>query len=399
MRTYFIILLMSIVHFLNAQNVGIGTNSPMEKLHIDGNVRIDTTLQIMNGFIEMPSIFKNIIIGSNNFSLDLNTTENIAIGYNSQNKIETGSYNTSVGVNSLVHNVSGHFNVAFGNSAGFNNKGDHNTFIGTAADGLNTNNSTAIGYFAKVTQSNSIILGREGLNSYDKDKVGIGTSSPSAQLALGGANSGYSGDNVQLLLSGGLNEGTNLGSNDGTFKLRIEGYNNDGPAIYPIYAIDENDQVDFYIRNRPSASGSATLYIAGNAIKPGGGLWSASSDRRLKKDIVDYNDGLDIINQIHPVKFHYNKISGYTTSTEHIGVIAQELEPIAPYMVSNHEIKGEDYLQVDNSAMIYMLVNAVQELSEKVDALTHENQELKVTVESLTQTNPKVNVLKNLKSE
>jgi hypothetical protein len=77
--------------------------------------------------------------------------------------------------------------------------------------------------------------------------------------------------------------------------------------------------------------------VDGSAGKPGGGSWTNSSDRRLKQNINDYGDGLDEVMRIRPVTFHYNDLSGYDTDPEYVGVIAQELQEVAPYMVSESE--------------------------------------------------------------
>ncbi len=103
--------------------------------------------------------------------------------------------------------------------------------------------------------------------------------------------------------------------------------------------------------------------------KVGGGTWTASSDRRLKRNISEYTGGLDDILAIRPVQFQYNGLSGYDTEKEHIGVIAQELAEIAPYMVGTYTKDGTEYLEVDNSAMIYMLINAVKEQQAQIDDL------------------------------
>lgn len=121
------------------------------------------------------------------------------------------------------------------------------------------------------------------------------------------------------------------------------------------------------------STGAWGIYSTGAAAKPGGGSWSAISDRRLKENIVDYQDGLTQLLKIRPVKYHYNKQSGLNASIEYVGVLAQDLQEIAPYMVRksalpNDESKTE-YLNVDNSAMIYMLVNAVKEQQAQIEAL------------------------------
>lgn len=125
-------------------------------------------------------------------------------------------------------------------------------------------------------------------------------------------------------------------------------------------------------------AGSSTLYlqydggaleIGGTAAKPGGGSWSATSDARLKQDIRPYTDGLQALLGINPVYFHYNKQSGYNTQKEYIGVIAQELQKTAPYMVDTFKKDNNEYLSVDNSPMIYMLINAVKEQQKQIEEL------------------------------
>lgn len=132
-----------------------------------------------------------------------------------------------------------------------------------------------------------------------------------------------------------------------------------------------------------------TLEVQGQATKPGGGSWTNSSDRRLKKDIKEYEDGLEELMQIRPVTFHYNKKSGYDTEKEWVGVIAQELQEVTPYMIGSYSdtTSGKEYLTVDNSAMTYMLINAVQELKAEVESLKQESASLRAETESLRQLN------------
>ena len=117
------------------------------------------------------------------------------------------------------------------------------------------------------------------------------------------------------------------------------------------------------------------LHTGGAAFKPGGGNWTASSDRRLKKNISSFTDGLDEIMQVRPVNFEYKEVPG-----EYVGIIAQEMQQIAPYMIDD---SGE-YLTYDGTALTYMLVNAVQEQQniierqqEQIDMLISEIENLK----------------------
>lgn len=65
---------------------------------------------------------------------------------------------------------------------------------------------------------------------------------------------------AQLDLAGSINKGQNINGK----KLWIRSYDSDGSQVYIIKAEDENGGVDFYILNKPSSSGRATMYFAGN---------------------------------------------------------------------------------------------------------------------------------------
>jgi len=80
---------------------------------------------------------------------------------------------------------------------------------------------------------------------------------------------------------------------------------------------------------------------------------------------------------IEPISYHYNRLSGNDTEPEYIGVIAQELKEIAPYMVGSFEKDGTEYLDVDNSAMMYMLINAVKEQQTTITQLKAEMKEIR----------------------
>ncbi len=118
-------------------------------------------------------------------ALRFNTTggSNVAIGVNANERNTTGNFNSAVGMGALNTNTTGQRNVAIGLSAGSfsaNTTGSDNTFIGSYSDVLinNLTNATAIGYNAKVGQSNALILGSGGVN------VGIGTTTPANRFTI-----------------------------------------------------------------------------------------------------------------------------------------------------------------------------------------------------------------------
>ncbi|WP_413943352.1 tail fiber domain-containing protein [Bdellovibrio sp. HCB-162] len=133
-----------------------------------------------------------------------------------------------------------------------------------------------------------------------------------------------------------------------------------------------------YMNTKSGGTQSARVYFAadGTAYKPGGGSWAATSDRRLKSDIRDFNPGLDDLLKVHPVWFRYNGKGGTVKDgKDYVGVIAQELAPIAPYMVKTEKAlietddkEKKDIYKVDPSAFTYIIINSVKQLAQKASS-------------------------------
>ena len=117
---------------------------------------------------------------------------NTAIGFAALNENTSGKYNTATGSSALYANVSGDYNTASGGYAlQWNEMGDNNTAIGwEAGPGKlfpNLSNTTAIGYKAKVSISNTIQLGNDSVaRVLIKNKLGIGITSPTYPLHVNG---------------------------------------------------------------------------------------------------------------------------------------------------------------------------------------------------------------------
>ena len=135
-----------------------------------------------------------------------------------------------------------------------------------------------------------------------------------------------------------------------------------------------------------------------SAAKPTSNAWAVTSDARLKKDVSDYTEGLSVIEKIHPVWFTYTGEAGMPTDERGVGVLAQELQEVAPYMVSEWTYtdpktqEKTNYLAVDNGAMTYMLINAVKELKKQ-------NEGQQATIRELTQRLGAVEALLNGQSQ
>ena len=103
--------------------------------------------------------------------------------------------------------------------------------------------------------------------------------------------------------------------------------------------------------------------------------WDTTSDRRIKKNIVDNNTGLDAINQIRVRNFEYKtpdeidelpKEAAVKQEGTQLGVIAQEIQLILPDVVKE---ESTGCYSVDPDNIKWYMINAIKELSEENDKL------------------------------
>jgi hypothetical protein len=149
----------------------------------------------------------NAYFGSGAGTSNTGGTQGSFFGINAGNKT-TGSFNSFFGAGAGQFTTSGVGNTFVGNIAGSGNSTgsnntffggntgnsltveSHNTLLGDTTDGAaGITNSTAIGANAKVTASNSLVLGSiAGVNGAVSDtNVGIGTTSPNSTLQVDGS--------------------------------------------------------------------------------------------------------------------------------------------------------------------------------------------------------------------
>lgn len=225
---------------------------------------------------------------------------------------------------------------------------------------------------------------------FSMGKVGIGLNNPNTTLHVsGGTGSGIitidadsdadaDSDQAYILMKQdgqAVQAHAGFGGTEGNgdfFRIGLKS-SADAAINYSNFVIDGDwDRVGI-LANIPTAA----LTVNGTANKPGGGDWIATSDKYLKKEITIYKEGLSLITKVKPHNFKYNntydQIFGENPAIknkEYQGVIAQELELIAPDMVDSVEVTykneiGEsitkNILQVDPSKFTYALINSTQE--------------------------------------
>lgn len=119
-----------------------------------------------------------------------------------------------------------------------------------------------------------------------------------------------------------------------------------------------------------SADAAAGILLSSDvAVKTTTTTWQVSSDARLKRNIQRFTDGLETVDALRPVTYEYNGLGGLPDGLKGIGVVAQEAEPVAPYLIGERQYDGETYKTISDSPLFYVLINAVQELAARVRAL------------------------------
>lgn len=337
----------------------------------------------------------NTFVGSASGGGVSSGTNNVAVGWRNLGyggAGTTGGYNVCIGDQSLFSITTGSYNTTVGYQSGYGSTLANNVYIGYQAAYTGGNNdNVAIGYQALYTEGNTgngqnVAIGSGAskvttASAYNNVFVGfragyVATTSNGATCV--GAQAGYN------LTTGGAI--TCIGNSAGSGITTGSGGTYIGASVAASSSSAANELV-VGVGNGPTGKGSNTAFINAN----GGGTynganstsWATTSDRRLKKNIVDNTEGLDIINRIRIRNFEYRLPEEVTELPAHtvinkqgiqLGVIAQELQEVCPDCV--HE-ESTGVISVDSDNIFWHMVNAIKDLKALIDAQAIEIAELK----------------------
>jgi len=260
---------------------------------------------------------------------------NVGLGEQAGRGITTGNDNLAMGQQSFYAACTGSANIGFGYRSFFSaTTGHSNVGVGyqTLSDLTSADESVAVGYRALPhvsTGDSNIGIGKE-----------VGDGIRGTALTTGASN----------ILIG---RQTDVAAADNSYSI-----------VMGVHATGKGSSTGFISPN------DGAVYQGNNAS-----AWAQTSDRRIKKNIVNNTVGLDVVNQVQVRNFEYRTEDEITEVPSHaainqqgvqLGVIAQEIQSILPDMV-NEESTGVLSVNADN--MTWYLVNAVKELSAKNDAL------------------------------
>lgn len=325
------------------------------------------------------SSMRNTTSGSSNAafgyeSLYSNTTgqPSEAFGYHSQYSQTDGGHNVAVGYATLYSNHTAHRNSAVGTTALYYDTVSDNSAYGYQTMYYNVSGTPNEGFgvqalFSNSTGSNNAAFGYRSLyyNNTGDFNTGCGN------YALYNQNGGDSG-NTAL----GYKAGYNYSTYDYCTFVGMQADAN-ASGYYNSSAIGYNAIFD---ANNKVRVGNANVTSIGGQVD-----WTNFSDQRIKRDIQDNVPGLEFINKLKPVTYHFdikkeNELLGVgetpdypgkydIENTQFTGFLAQQVDEAA------HSI-GYDFSGVDRSGnvmglryaeFVVPLVKAVQEQEQKIE--------------------------------
>jgi hypothetical protein len=300
---------------LDRGNVGIGTISPTEKLHVEGRIRLGTT---------------PVITSHDDITIDIDQNNNQADRYFRV---------TKDGESSELFRVQENGNVGIGTTSP---RADAFTV------GLTIGNTTT-GAAQLVLEENTLAGGWRIFNN------------------------GYLGfianndERMRITSGGDVCVGTDTGRPDSAA--------DPGIAITPAGKFYIYSTSDYGVYNT-NTTGKKIYFRIDNVEKgtiqfnTNSVAYNTTSDYRLKENVVEMTGALDRVSQLKPSRFNF--IGDVDVIVD--GFLAHEVQEIVPEAISGEkdavdEEGNPDYQGIDQSKLVPLLVGAIQELKADNDSL------------------------------
>ena len=331
-------------------NVGIGITSPSTKLTVAGAITI-TGAFALRGSYGAGAIGSNFAAGDNALVYNTTGNYNTASGVAALFSNTTGNYNTASGGYALLNNTTGTQNTASGVNALFSNTtGNYNTASGFQALQNNTtgNYNTASGFQALLNNTTGTQNTVSGVAALQNNTTGNYNTASGFQALQNNTTGNYNtASGVNALFSnttGSGNSAFNPFNSAGTF----------APVFNPTV---ENDRFCM------GSTGVTNAYIQV--------AWTVVSDARDKTNFAPVPHGLDFVNQLQPTAYQFkeDRETDVATGIVRYGFKAQDilaLEGDNPVIIDTEDL---DKLRFNSDSLIPVLVNAIQELTARLQIL------------------------------
>jgi hypothetical protein len=264
----------------------------------------------------------NIMKGATPFLHDYGTG-NTFLGESAGNFTMTGGSNTASGAYALAENTTGNNNTASGTSALYSNTtGGDNTASGRRALMNNTTGfqNTASGSFALASNTAGFYNTASGLYAlYSNTSGNSNTANGLAALRNNTTGNG----NTAI----GYQAGYNLTTGHNNIAINNLGVAGEADTI----RIGDTQTRTFIAGIRGITTATTAIAVV---VGTDGQLGTLSSSRRMKDHIADMGEASSTLMKLRPVTFHYKSDRNPKGRSLQYGLIAEEVEKVAPSLVA-----------------------------------------------------------------
>jgi hypothetical protein len=362
-------------------NVTINTSS-----YFVGNATVNTSITggqlSLSGVTVNSTIYQGTANNSNNFSgLTLTTvqsqiTGNAASAYSNAVANSAALYQTTAGLSANVATLTSNNSTYHG---GVTLATVQSQITGNAASAYSNainstvNNATYFsGQLSSYYTNIPARLGYTPANLAGANFTGEVSTTASYRTQIGGGGAGqvvFGNSDRRLYFNGGD-------------EWNFNGYVSSSGVIGPVYYEGSRAVVSYW---DGSIRFTHQIYTSGQ-ILAAGNITAYYSDIRLKTNITLISNALNKVKAIRGVTFNSNDIAaslGYKDQSKQVGVIAHEIEAVLPEAVQMAPFdreyidegttyvskSGENYKTVQYEKIVPLLIEAIKELSAKVEEL------------------------------
>jgi hypothetical protein len=413
------------VDYIN-KRVGVGTVYPSIGFHCDIKAKFRNEIRI-------DQKYNNTILGEGSNYDNLAGSANTAVGTNVMSAAVSASLNTAVGYNALTAITGGNNNVAVGHGAGNSIlNGSFNIALGASAlpAATNAQANIAIGYNAQESNTsgnNNIAIGRNALATHTTNFSNTVIGTDAAKLtnnmnkavvigseALGAGTAGtdtvlvgnQAGQNNAAAWTVAIGSRALQANTSGAFNTAVGGQalsnvtNGIGRQNVGLgyqagnnITTGQNDIVIGFQANASSATANNEITLGNSSIsvlRCAVTTITSLSDERDKTDITNLEYGLDFINSLSPKQFTWDQRPEYAIEIDDdgnetqvevenankgkkdFGFIAQDVQSVDNDILRLVYAENPEKLEMSYGKLVPILVQAIKELTNRIEAL--ENQ-------------------------
>ncbi|NNV57426.1 tail fiber domain-containing protein [Limnovirga soli] len=370
--------------FPAAGNVGIGTLLPAAPLQVIGASRFGTTVNYGSFDASGNLLFTGTAgykVADNQYAFRSASSANAGLFFNKTNvRFE---FRNTAGVG--LFNIDA-INGNVGVRGGINSTFALNVNASSTYNGINVTDPINNYAFYSVKTGNNPAIYVENSNSLSTGSV-LKAVSKSNTRAVEGASSEAGTGVYGSAINGAGVYGYDASSGNGVTGYSNTGYGvtgTTGDGFAGVYGNDNNQAIGVYGRSTSgvgvfgvsngtsltggyagkftstnyrgiyvsSGTGWFAGYFAGDVYTTG--VYS-SSDAKLKKNIEDVTNAMDIINRLQPKHYEFRNDGNFAKMNlpqgKHYGLIAQELEQVLPDLVKDNQFNTRDAVAPNNAAI------------------------------------------------